>query len=149
MSVLEGFEEISEKVTGKITMTVMPESVRFSKATIATLEAPQYAKILVNHRTKKFAVQPCSAKDDFAIPFCKVPGKATSVTVRAVNVLTTIQKFFDFPEAPENKIAYFSMEGEYFPDDNAVVFDVAGAKSGFTGKRGPRKGTHRKATDAD
>ena len=75
MSVLEGFEEISEKVTGKITMTVMPESVRFSKAAIAVLEAPQYAKILVNHKTRKFAVQPCGAKDDFAIPFCKVPGR--------------------------------------------------------------------------
>lgn len=47
MSVLDGFKEVGERTGGKLTMTVMLESVRFSKGVSEVLGRPEYVKLLV------------------------------------------------------------------------------------------------------
>ena len=152
MSVLDGFEAVGEKTTtNKMTMTVMESSVRFSKG----------VKLLVNDKQKKIAVQACDAKDENAIKFCKTKrskadgvdsdaaGKASSVTVRTTDVLVAVQKYFTFPSVADDQIAYFAMNGESYPDEKVVIFAVADAAKGVSGKRGPRKGSHHTAKDGE
>ena len=59
MSVLDGFKEVGERTGGKLTMTVMLESVRFSKGVSEVLGRPEYVKLLVNYERGKFAIQVC------------------------------------------------------------------------------------------
>lgn len=153
MSILDGFEAVGEKITSKITMTVMESSVRFSKGSIEALGRPAYVKLLINDRQKKIAIQACDAKDENAIKFCRnnrnkagnassdTTGKASSVTVRNTDVLVAVQKFFTFAEVADDQIAYFAMDGEFYPDEKVIIFAVSDAVSGVSGKRGPRKGT--------
>lgn len=69
MSVLDGFKEVGERTGGKLTMTVMLESVRFSKGVSEVLGRPEFVKLLVNYERGKFAIQVCDENDDFAVQF--------------------------------------------------------------------------------
>ena len=157
MSVIDGFEAVGEKTTtNKMTMTVMESSVRFSKGVTEALGCPAYVKLLVNDKQKKIAVQAWNA-----IKFCKTKrskadgvdsdaaGKASSVTVRTTDVLVAVQKYFTFPPVADDQIAYFAMDGESYPDEKVVIFAVADASKGVSGKRGPRKGSHHTAKDGE
>ena len=147
--------------TNKMTMTVMESSVRFSKGVTEALGCPAYVKLLVNDKRKKIAVQACDAKDENAIKFCKTKrskadgidsdaaGKASSVTVRTTDVLVAVQKYFTFPPVADDQIAYFAMDGESYSDEKVVIFAVADASKGVSGKRGPRKGSHHTAKDGE
>ena len=126
MSVLDGFEAVGEKTTtNKMTMTVMESSVRFSKGVTEALGCPAYVKLLVNDKQKKIAVQACDAKDENAIKFCKTK------------------------RSKADGVAYFAMDGESYPDEKVVIFAVADAAKGVSGKRGPRKGSHHTAKDGE
>ena len=117
MSVLDGFKEVGERTGGKLTMTVMLESVRFSKGVSEVLGRPEYVKLLVNYERGKFAIQVCDENDDFALQF-NAPNADTpsSVTTRNLDLLVATQKFFTFPEVPADKIAFFALDGEYHSD---------------------------------
>lgn len=153
MSILDGFEAVGEKITSKITMTVMESSVRFSKGAVEALGCPAYVKLLVNDKQKKIAIQVCGAKDENAIRFCRndrnktgntsldTAGKVSSVTIRNMEVLVAVQKFFTFSEVADDQIAYFAMDGEFYPDEKVIIFAVSDSVSGVSGKRGPRKGS--------
>ena len=52
MSVLDGFKEVGERTGGKLTMTVMLESVRFSKGVSEVLGRPEFVKLLVNYNAE-------------------------------------------------------------------------------------------------
>ena len=147
MSVLSGFQEVGESVGGKLTMTVMLESVRFSKNVSTMLGYPKYVKVLVNYNEKKFAITACGEKEDCALRFAtKKPGEPSAVTLRNVDLLVATQKFFDFPELDDpNKIAFYALDGQYYSDERVIVFDVETAKSGTVGKRGPKVGSHHKS----
>lgn len=41
------------------------------------------------------------------------------------------------------------MDGESYPDEKVVIFAVADASKGVSGKRGPRKGSHHTAKDGE
>ena len=64
MSVLDGFKEVGERTGGKLTMTVMLESVRFSKGVSEVLGRPEFVKLLVNYERGKFAIQVCDENDE-------------------------------------------------------------------------------------
>lgn len=142
MSVLDGFKEVGERTGGKLTMTVMLESVRFSKGVSEVLGRPEYVKLLVNYERGKFAIQVCDENDDFALQF-NAPNADTpsSVTARNLDLLVATQKFFTFPEVPADKIAFFALDGEYHSDERVIIFDAKnGVRSGTVGKRGPKAG---------
>ena len=131
MSVLDGFKEVGERTGGKLTMTVMLESVRFSKGVSEVLGRPEFVKLLVNYERGKFAIQVCDENAD----------RPASVTTRNLDLLVATQKFFTFPEVPADKIAYFALEGEYHSDERVILFDAKnGVRSGTVGKRGPKAG---------
>lgn len=142
MSVLDGFKEVGERTGGKLIMTVMLESVRFSKGVSEVLGRPEFVKLLVNYERGKFAIQVCDENDDFAVQFNNPNAdRPASVTTRNLDLLVATQKFFTFPEVPADKIAYFALEGEYHSDERVILFDAKnGVRSGTVGKRGPKAG---------
>lgn len=71
------------------------------------------------------------------------------MTVRTTDVLVAVQKYFTFPPVADDQIAYFAMDGESYPDEKVVIFAVADAAKGVSGKRGPRKGSHHTAKDGE
>ena len=146
MSILDGFKEVGESSGGKLTMTIMLESVRFSKNVSSVLGFPEYVKVLVNYDEKKFAIQKCDKKDEYAIRFAtKRPGEASAVTLRNVDLLVATQKFFEFPELDDpSRIEFYALDGVYYSDEQVIVFDVETAKNGTVGKRGPKAGSHQK-----
>ena len=148
MSALDGFEAVGEKTTtNKMTMTVMESSVRFSKGVTEALGCPAYVKLLVND---KHAIKFCKTKRSKADGVdSDAAGKASSVTVRTTDVLVAVQKYFTFPPVADDQIAYFAMDGESYPDEKVVIFAVADAAKGVSGKRGPRKGSHHTAKDGE
>ena len=130
MSVLDGFKEVGERTGGKLTMTVMLESVRFSKGVSEVLGRPEYVKLLVNYERGKFAIQVCDENDDFALQF-NAPNADTpsSVTTRNLDLLVATQKFFTFPEVPADKIAFFALDGEYHSDELRNIRRYYGAQT--------------------
>ncbi len=71
------------------------------------------------------------------------------MTLRNVDLLVATQKFFSFPELDDpTKIAFYALDGEYYSDEQVIVFNVEGAKNGTVGKRGPKAGSHRKTSQA-
>ena len=111
-------------------MTVMESSVRFSKGVTEALGCPAYVKLLVNDKQKKIAVQACDAKDENAIKFCKTKrSKADGVDSDAAGKASSVTV--------------------RTTDVLVVIFAVADASKGVSGKRGPRKGSHHTAKDGE
>lgn len=141
MSVLQGFEEIKMVAPiGKVVMTVTESVIRFNKATAAALGYPAYVKMLVNEKTRQVAVQACTGREGNAIKFSKPEGKQTaSVSVKDTAVLDAVKKFFEFPEAEDNEIAYHSIVGTVYRDEKVIVFNADNATAGTMKKRGRKK----------
>ena len=58
-------------------MLITKDVVRFNKATAIALGYPAYVKVLINDKTKQFAVKPCKQSDANAVKFSKPEGKQT------------------------------------------------------------------------
>lgn len=149
MSVLQGFEEVNMTAPcGKLTMLVTNDVVRFNKATAITLGYPAYVKLLINDKTRQFAVKPCKQSDANAVKFSKPEGKQTaSVNIKDAVVLDSVLKYFNFDEVQEGQVAYRSMQGTCYSEERVVMFSVADAKAGVMKKRGRKKAAE--ADDAE
>lgn len=121
-------------------MTITDSAIRFNKATAAELGYPSHVRVLVNESAKQVAIQACSADEENAVKFSKPANKQTdSINFKAPAVLVTICSFFVLHNPSEDEIDYHSIQGVSQPDDKAIIFDIADAKSGTMKKRGRRK----------
>ncbi|KAA8824944.1 hypothetical protein EMO92_07935 [Bifidobacterium reuteri] len=142
-SLLQGFEEVQlVKPAGKTVLTVTDGAIRFNKATAEVLGYPAYAKVLINEKTKQIAVTPATAKADNAVKFSKPEGKQTlSVSLKEATLVDAVKAFFTLPEAPEDEVAYASVNGAAYPESKTVIFDATTATSGTMKRRGRKKAT--------
>ena len=114
--------------------------VRFNKATAIALGYPAYVKVLINDKTKQFAVKPCKQSDANAVKFSKPEGKQTaSVNIKDVMVLDSVLKYFKLDEPQEGQVTFQSMQGTFYPEERVAMFSVADAKAGVMKKRGRKK----------
>ena len=141
MSSLQGFQEISLAApVSKSVMTVTDSVVRFNKATAAELDHPAYVHVLVNESAKQIAIQACADKDENAVKFSKPADKqTTSISIKAPAVVAAVTAFFTLSNPSEDEIDYRSIPGTGQPDDKAIIFAVADAKTGTMKKRGRKK----------
>lgn len=140
-SLLQGFEEINlVKPIGKTLMTVTATAVKFNKATAAELGYPAFVKILVNGKTRQIAVTPTTAKATNVVKFSKPEEKQTaSISVKDATVVAALLEYFTLAEAPEDEIAYQSVNGTAYPDEKTVIFNIDGATAGTMKRRGRKK----------
>lgn len=141
MSVLQGFEEVNMTAPrGKLSMLVTKDVVRFNKATAIALGYPAYVKVLINDKTKQFAVKPCKQSDANAVKFSKPEGKQiASVNIKDVMVLNSVLKYFKLDEPQDGQVTFQSMQGTFYPEERVAMFSVADAKAGVMKKRGRKK----------
>lgn len=112
MSVLQGFEEVNMTAPrGKLSMLITKDVVRFNKATAIALGYPAYVKLLINDKTKQFAVKPCKQTDANAVKFSKPEGKQTaSVNIKDAMVLDSVLKYFKLDEPQDGQVTFQSMQ---------------------------------------
>ena len=141
MSVLQGFEEVNMTAPrGKLSMLITKDVVRFNKATAIALGYPAYVKVLINDKTKQFAVKPCKQSDANAVKFSKPEGKQTaSVNIKDVMVLDSVLKYFKLDEPQDGQVTFQSMQGTFYAEERVAMFSVADAKAGVMKKRGRKK----------
>lgn len=146
MALLQGFEEVNLSApTGKVVMTVTDSVIRFNKATAAALGFPAFVRVLINDRSRQIAIQPVDAGVPNAVRFSKPEGKQiASVSVKDAAVRTAIGRYFTLEHVPEGEVAYQSVKGAVYADDNVVIFNIDDAVAGVMKKRGRKKSQEEK-----
>lgn len=106
------------------TMTINLNGISFNGKALDVLGNPEFVKPLLDAENKAFAIQVCKEKDGHAMKFSKNSGGAgyssTCNTIRAALHRLMGEEW--------RKDKRYEMEGVYFPDAKAVVFDLSAAK---------------------
>lgn len=106
------------------TMTINLNGISFNGKALDVLGSPEYVKPLLDAENKAFAIQVCKEKDGHAMKFTKnSSGAGFSSTC---NTIRSALRRLMGEEWREDK--RYEMEGVYFPDAKAVVFDLSAAK---------------------
>lgn len=106
------------------TMTINLNGISFNGKALDVLGSPEYVKPLLDAENKAFAIQVCKEKDGHAMKFTKnSSGAGFSSTC---NTIRSALRRLMGDEWREDK--RYEMEGVYFPDAKAVVFDLSAAK---------------------
>lgn len=105
-------------------MTVNLNGISFAAKTLEVLGSPDFVRPLLDAENKAFAIQVCKEKESRAMRFTKNTSaggySSTCNTIR--NALRRLMG-----DAWKDTMRY-QMEGVYFPDVKAVVFDLSTAK---------------------
>ena len=137
MAILEGFAPINLVETkGESVMTVTPSSIKFNKATAVELGYPAYARLLVNAKENKVALQGWPKKDDCSFEFSSPEGQQTyAITVKVPALLVEFRRYLAF-EQDGKKISY-TLQGTLYPEEKVIIYDIGEATPAKS--RAPRK----------
>lgn len=137
MAILEGFEAINMiGARGESVLTVSSSSIKFNKATAMELGYPAYARMLVNAKENKVALQAWPKKDDFSFEFSGPEGKQTyAISVKVPALLVEFRRYFSF-EQDGHKQSY-TLQGTLYPEEKVIIYDLGDAK--VAKHRGPKK----------
>lgn len=106
------------------TMTINLNGISFNGKMLDVLGNPDYVKPLLDAENKAFAIQVCKEKDGAAMKFTKASTGAgfssTCNTIRAA-----LRRLMGDTWREDKR---YEMEGVFFQDAKAVVFDLAKAK---------------------
>lgn len=106
------------------TMTINLNGISFNGKTLDILGNPDYVKPLLDAENKAFAIQVCKEKDGAAMKFTKSSTGAgfssTCNTIRAA-----LRRLMGDTWREDKR---YEMEGVFFQDAKAVVFDLTKAK---------------------
>ncbi|MDY4920930.1 MAG: hypothetical protein SO119_07675 [Phascolarctobacterium sp.] len=118
---LEGFE-VYNMTIGTTSISISENGIGFSKAAVAKLNMAPYAKILIDRKGMRIAIQASVEKEDGSVPFYRNQ-KSGSVRWNNKELLKTLSQMMkcDF-----NKKVY-KIDGDYLPDEKAMIFDLKNA----------------------
>lgn len=121
------FETVSIIRRGEAEMHLNKRYMTFTKSLLEDMDCPSYVRILINAKSREFALQACKASDENAYKFSQPKGiqkeakYCCTASVRDA-VIAAMGKDWN-----ENK--FYGFKGTYFPDDKAMVFEL---KDGYT-----------------
>lgn len=105
-------------------MTVNLNGISFSAKTLEVLGKPDYVRPLLDADNKVFAVQVCREKEARAMRFSKNT-QAAGYTSTCNTIRHALRRLMS--DTWKENMRY-EMDGVFFADAKAVVFDLAGAK---------------------
>ena len=106
------------------TMTINLNGISFNGKALDVLGNPEYVKPLLDAENKAFAIQVCKDKDSHAMKFTKnSSGAGFSSTCNTIR--SALRRLMGDEWRVDKR---YEMEGVYFPDAKAVVFDLSAAK---------------------
>ena len=121
---LEGFTKVS-MVTGLPSISVTKNGLTFNKPAIVKLGKPTHVNLLQNEEQKKLAIQVCDERDNDAISFLKDAEKSIlSVRWNNSDLLKTISQWMNWDLDKDG----YRVEGDYYKEENAMIFDLNQAK---------------------
>ena len=105
-------------------MTINLNGISFNGKTLDVLGNPEYVKPLLDAENKAFAIQVCKEKDGHARKFSKsTSGSGFSSTCNTIRY--ALRRLMGDKWRDDKR---YEMEGVFFQDAKAVVFDLAKAK---------------------
>ena len=115
---LEGFE-IYNMTTGSASISVSENGIGFSKSTVARLEKSPFARVFIDRKTNRIAVQASLNNENGAVPFFNNQ-KSGAVRWNNKELLKTLAQMMscDFTKK------VYKIDGDYLPDEKAMVFDL-------------------------
>ena len=113
-----------DRVAGKITINVTNSGVGFSKQVLSRLEYSHYVQIFINTVDKQLGIKKCEEDSPNAVGF--VPPKKEKVDALRWNN-PAFRKDIDSLVSEELANGNYSCEGEYYPEEKAVLFDFKNA----------------------
>lgn len=118
---LDGFEKF-EASPGTASVSITSHGVGFSKTAVLRMSKCEYVVIFIDYSGKRFAVQKCDKDESGATKFYHGQ-RNTSVRWNNKELIKTLSKMMDWDLS---KKAY-KVDGEYLPDEQALVFDLKNA----------------------
>jgi len=120
---LSGFKTVNLTI-GLPYVSITTNGVTFNKTTIVKLGRPSHVLLMINEEEKQIAIQNCDSENEDATPFLRNEGKSTlSVRWNNKDLLNTISKLMNW----DLKECGYRVDGEYFNDENAMIFDLKSA----------------------
>lgn len=126
---LEGFETFSVTI-GAASISVSEYGISFSKTSVIRLGKAEYVKLLINANTKEIAIQISDKNTEDSIKFY-TGQKSTSVRWNYRELQNTISDMMDW----DLKEYIYKVEGKYFHEDKALVFDLKSASKQKASKK--------------
>lgn len=126
MSVLEGFTAFDFDI-GVASASITANGVTFNKAVIAKMGFPPYVRLLISEEQKQIAIQVCDEYTPHAIAFYKEKGENEvfrSVRWNSRDLLNSISDMMDW----DLKEVAHRVDGKLFPQEKAMIFDLAKAR---------------------
>ena len=123
---LEGFKAFNFN-EGSLFISVTKNGITFNKNAIVKLNYPNYVCFLINSEEKKVAIQVSSKDTENATGFCseeKKNKKVLSVRWNSRDLINSIKGITGW----ELETSGYRIEGKFYPEDDAIVFDLNNAK---------------------
>ena len=140
MGVLDGFKEIElQEPKSESVMTISSSSLKFNKATAVELNYPAYIKVLTNAQTRQIGIRPCSAKAKNSIKFSEEESKQHyAIILKVPAVQADFRRLFSFENEEGEKLTY-SLKGTFYPEEQAIVYNLDDVKPKEEKKRQGRR----------
>ena len=105
-------------------VSITKNGMNFSKTAVTKLGNPKHIMFMLDDDEKQMLAKVCGDTDTYAVKFAKTE-KITSVRFNNKDFLQTIEKMMTW----NLKTQGYKITGEYFHDENAILFDLNKAKS--------------------
>ena len=117
---------LMEKVAGKPAISITKNGIGFSKQVLSRLKYSHFVLIYINKVDKQIAIKACERDTPGAIRFVpETKTKIDSLRWNSPSFKADIQNLVSKDISREN----FVCEGDYFEDDDALLFDFTKARS--------------------
>lgn len=109
----------------KSLMTVYKDKLKFNYQTAQELGYPPHVQLLIDPKGRCFAIKPCEKDDSNAVSFFN-RGKETKPYPIKLSYPIAIDMIFN-AMGWDGEGKYYAIQGQRFPDDNAIVYNLADA----------------------
>lgn len=110
----------------KSLITIYPDRLKFNHQTAAELDFPAYVQLLIDPKGRCFAIQVCDKESDNTVPFYNRPKDTKPYPIK-LNYPAANDMIFN-AMGWEKKGKYYTVQGQRFPDEKAIVFNLADAE---------------------
>lgn len=119
---LEGFKQYNMTI-GTASASITENGIAFSKTTVVKMDKVPFVKLFIDETSKRIAIQKAKEDDDGSISFYNNQ-KIIAVRWNNKELLKTIAKMMDW-ELTGN---VYRVDGDYFTEDEAMIFDLKKAE---------------------
>lgn len=106
-------------------MSLTTNGVSFNKSCVLKLNRCDYAKLMINADTKQVILLPANENEEGAYRFYNKKRKGTTLSVRwnSKDLIKTLELLMNWDVSRNG----YRVDGTYYPEENAILFDLSSA----------------------